>query len=105
MHCSQKLCPWLHVSGSVVASYDESPVAESWGDALQVDCEDKTQSPVLQRFLEKMQDDGISVRLATLVTQILMGCWASASHRLSSCGLCVLLTNAVVLAEEEEDQA
>ena len=76
-------------------------MAESWGDTLQVDCEDKTQSPVLQRLLEKMQDDGISVKLATVVSKIIMSCRAPASHRLSSCDLSVLLANAVALAQEE----
>lgn len=76
-------------------------MAESWGIVLQNDFEDKTQTPVLQCFLEKMEEDGISVKLATVVTKILISCWAPASHRLSSCDLNVLLTNAVVLAQEE----
>ena len=65
---------WLHAAGSVAAACDGGPVAESWGTALQISCEDKTQSPVVQRFLEQMQHDGISVELATVVTKIVIRC-------------------------------
>ena len=97
----QTLCLWLHAAWSIVVSFHEGPVAESWGVALQISCEDKTQSPVLQRFLGMMQDDGISVKLATTVTKILISCWAPASQRLSSGDLHVLLINAVARAQEE----
>ena len=97
----QSLCQWLHAAGTMAATFDEGPVAESWGIVLQTGLEDKTRSPVLQHFLETLQHDGISVKLAGAVTKVLMGCWTPASHRLSSCDLNALLANAQALVQEE----